>query len=204
MARKVGSSGAETAQKLRQSALTLFAKDGYAAVSMRAIAAKTGVQAGAIYNHFPNKQDLLKDLMVVHMETLLAAWEEVDIENLGPAAQLESFVRFHVRYHLRRSKELFISYMELRSLEEAAFCEVRALRREYEAIPRTILERGKADWSFSLVEPDVTAMAIIAALNGISFWYKESGRLSVSEIEDIYIALAGRMAGQIKKEVSDV
>lgn len=204
MARKVGSSGAETAQKLRESALSLFAKDGYAAVSMRAIAAKTGVQAGAIYNHFPNKQDLLKDLMVVHMETLLAAWEEVDIQGLGPAAQLESFVRFHVRYHLRKPKELFISYMELRSLEDEAFSEIRCLRREYEAIPRTILERGKADWSFSLVEPSVTAMAIIAALNGISFWYKESGRLSVSEIEEIYIALAARMAGQIKKGVSDV
>jgi len=204
MARKVGSSGAETAQKLRESALTLFAKDGYAAVSMRAIAAKTGVQAGAIYNHFPNKQDLLRELMVVHMETLLAAWEEVDIQDLGPAAQLESFVRFHVRYHLRRPKELFISYMELRSLEDTALSEIKCLRREYEAIPRAILERGKADWSFSLAEPAVTAMAIIAALNGISIWYKDSGRLTVPEIEDIYIALAARMAGQIKKGVANV
>lgn len=203
MARKIGSNGAETAQKLREAALVLFARDGYAAVTMRAIAAKTGVQAGAIYNHFPNKQDLLRDLMVLHMETLLNAWDEVEIDQLPPCEQLESFVRFHVRYHLRRPKELFISYMELRSLDEEAFGEIRQLRREYEAIPRTIIEHGVADGTFSLVDPSVSAMALIAALNGISFWYKESGRLTVTDIENIYVGLAARMAGQIR-EVEDV
>jgi AcrR family transcriptional regulator len=73
MARRAGSTGAETAEKLRNAALELFARSGYAAVSMREIAAETGVQAGAIYNHFPTKQDLLNELLQVHMETLLRA-----------------------------------------------------------------------------------------------------------------------------------
>ena len=30
---------------------------------------------------------------------------------------LERFVRFHIRYHLKRADEVFISYMELRNLE---------------------------------------------------------------------------------------
>ena len=162
MARRAGSNGAETAEKLRNAALELFARSGYAAVSMRAIAAETGVQAGAIYNHFPTKQDLLNELLQVHMETLLSSWEDTAEEGLAPPQALEQFVRFHIRYHLDRSREVFISYMELRSLETENFSIIERLRRKYERVPRAILERGVADGSFDIIDPQVSTMAIIA------------------------------------------
>jgi AcrR family transcriptional regulator len=144
MARRAGSNGAETAEKLRNAALELFARSGYAAVSMRAIAAETGVQAGAIYNHFPTKQDLLNELLQVHMETLLATWAEAEPAGLAPPEALEHFVRFHIRYHLDRSREVFISYMELRSLESGEFQRHRAVAAQYESVPRAILEPALA------------------------------------------------------------
>jgi AcrR family transcriptional regulator len=136
MARRAGSTGAETAEKLRNAALELFARSGYAAVSMREIAAETGVQAGAIYNHFPTKQDLLNELLQVHMETLLSTWEEAEEPGLPPPLALEHFVRFHIRYHLARSREVFISYMELRNLEAANFSAIEKLRRSMKRAAR--------------------------------------------------------------------
>ncbi|KJS19487.1 MAG: TetR family transcriptional regulator [Hoeflea sp. BRH_c9] len=200
MARRAGSTGAETAEKLRKAALELFARSGYAAVSMRAIAAETGVQAGAIYNHFPTKQDLLNDLMRVHMDTLLAAWEETEQPELSPPAALEHFVRFHIRYHLDRSREVFISYMELRSLEDENFSAIERLRRTYERVPRAILDRGAADGSFDILDPQITTMAIIAMLNGMTTWYRETGRLSLDEIEAVYIRLVKRLVGQKEED----
>jgi len=200
MARRAGSSGAETAEKVRNAALELFARSGYAAVSMRAIAAETGVQAGAIYNHFPTKQHLLHDLLVVHMETLLKAWAEAERPELSAPAALEHFVRFHIRYHLDRSREVFISYMELRSLEDENFSAIERLRRSYEAVPRAILERGTADGSFSIIDPQITTMAIIAMLTGMTTWYRENGRLSLDEIEAIYIRLVKRLVGQKEED----
>lgn len=196
MARRAGSTGAETAEKLRNAALELFAESGYAAVSMRAIAAATGVQAGAIYNHFPTKQDLLNELLQVHMETLLSSWEEAEKPGLSAPDALEHFVRFHIRYHLDRSREVFISYMELRSLEDENFQEIERLRRQYEKAPRAILERGAADGSFDIIDPQVSTMAIIAMLNGMTTWYRESGRLSLDEIEAVYVRLVARLVGQ--------
>jgi AcrR family transcriptional regulator len=70
LARTAGSVGVETAQRVREAALKLFAARGFAAVSMREIAGEVGVQAAALYNHFPNKQALLADLMRAHMEEL--------------------------------------------------------------------------------------------------------------------------------------
>ncbi|MBC7283717.1 MAG: TetR/AcrR family transcriptional regulator [Hoeflea sp.] len=200
MARRAGSSGAETAEKVRNAALELFARSGYAAVSMRAIAAETGVQAGAIYNHFPTKQHLLHDLLVVHMETLLKAWAEADQPELAAPAALEHFVRFHIRYHLDRSREVFISYMELRSLEDENFSAIERLRRSYEAVPRAILERGARDGSFTIIDPQITTMAIIAMLTGMTTWYRENGRLSLDEIETIYIRLVKRLVGQREED----
>ena len=200
MARRAGSSGAETAEKVRNAALELFARSGYAAVSMRAIAAETGVQAGAIYNHFPTKQHLLNELMVVHMETLLSAWADAKEPGLSSPAALEHFVRFHIRYHLDRSREVFISYMELRSLEDENFGAIEALRRTYEKVPRAILDQGVADGSFDISDPQVTTMAIIAMLNGMTTWYRENGRLSLDEIEAVYVRLAERLVGQKKED----
>ena len=124
MARKVGSVGAETADRVRLAAVSLFARYGYAAVSMRQIGREIGLQAGAIYNHFPTKQHLLRGLLVEHMERLLATWDSARDESLPPREALIAFVRFHIRYHMQCGPEVFISYMELRNLEEHNFIEV--------------------------------------------------------------------------------
>ena len=73
MARKTGSHSQITGPRVREAALRLIARHGFAAVSMRQIAADVGVQAGALYNYIPDKQALLFELMKRHMDDLLAA-----------------------------------------------------------------------------------------------------------------------------------
>ncbi|WP_299818897.1 TetR/AcrR family transcriptional regulator [uncultured Roseibium sp.] len=179
--------GQETAERVRKAALKRFAASGYAAVSMREIAADVGVRPGALYNHFPTKQDILKDLMLSHMADLLAAWETSDLSpDMDP---LERFVRFHIRYHLERTDEVFISYMELRNLEPVNFRIVETERRRYEALLTDILENGRTAGRYAVEDPKVTTRAIIAMLTGIPAWYREGGRLSERDIEELYLDL---------------
>lgn len=195
MARKVGSIGAETADKVRHAALSLFARHGYAAVSMRQIGREIGLQAGAIYNHFPTKQHLLRGLMVEHMERLLAAWDAERDDNLPPREALIAFVRFHIRYHVQCGDEVFISYMELRNLEEENFSEIEELRRRYEQSLRRILEAGSKANVFAVSDPRVATMAVIAMLTGVTAWYKPDGRLSLSQIEELYVGMISGAVG---------
>jgi AcrR family transcriptional regulator len=194
MARKVGSVGAETADKVRLAAVSLFARYGYAAVSMRQIAREIDLQAGAIYNHFPTKQHLLRGLLVEHMERLLNAWGQQEDKSLAPAEALIAFVRFHIRYHVQCGDDVFISYMELRNLEEDNFAEVEALRRRYENNLRHILDAGATSGVFNIGDLHVATMGIIAMLTGITGWYRLDGRLSLDEIEEFYI---GMIAGAV-------
>lgn len=185
MARTQGSHSDITGPRVREAALRLFARQGYAAVSMRQIAAEVGVQAGALYNYTPDKQTLLFELMRTHLEDLLAAW---DAEAPGGSARamLESFTRFHIRFNTGRADAVFVSYMELRNLEPANFAVIEGLRRDYETRLETILRQGLAEGAFAVGEPRIAAMALIAMLTGINTWFRWEGRLSLAQVETLY------------------
>ena len=130
MARTTGSHSGITGPKIRTAALELFAKQGFAAVSMRQIASEVGVQAGALYNYTPDKQSLLFDLMQSHMTELLGALPDEDAAQ--PLEMLEQFVRFHIAFHHERPEAVFIAYMELRNLTPKNFALIEDLRGQYE------------------------------------------------------------------------
>ncbi|SPH17283.1 Fatty acid metabolism regulator protein [Defluviimonas aquaemixtae] len=185
MARKTGSHSEITGPRIREAALRLFARDGFAAVSMRQIAAEVGVQAGALYLYTPDKQTLLFDLLKAHMDDLIAAWQAEPVP-ATPTDRLEAFVRFHIRFNLDRPDAVFLSYMELRNLEPDNFAEIEALRRHYENRLEGILRDGQAAGSIAAPDTKLAALAIIAMLTGVNTWYREGGRLSRDRVGDIY------------------
>lgn len=194
MGRKTGSHAEITGPRIRAAAQRLFARYGYAAVSMRQIAAEVGVQAGALYAYTRDKQALLAEMMLAHMEELLAA-RSAEPRPEDPLHALERFCRFHIRYHMERPDELFISYMELRSLEPGHFARIEALRRRYEGELAEILMRGAAQGAFRLDDARIGARAIIAMLNGINTWYRAGGRFDAEQIATIYWNMVRAMVG---------
>jgi len=185
MARKTGSHSQITGPKVFEAAARLFARHGFAAVSMRQIAAEVGVQAGALYLYTPDKQTLLFDLMREHMDELLAAWAAQD-KGGAPLAQLEAFVRFHIGFHLDRSDAVFIAYMELRNLSDENFAAIEGLRKRYEDGLEEILHQGQQAGVFQVPDTKLAMMALIAMLTGVNTWYREGGRLSRDMVEEIY------------------
>ena len=185
MARKSGSHADITGPKVRDAAERLFARHGYAAVSMRQIAAAVGVQAGALYLYTPDKEALLFDLLKTHMDELIAAWA-VEPRGATPVGALEGFVRFHIRHHMERAEAVFLSYMELRNLGPANFAVIEGLRRSYEDELETILRAGQADGSLAVPDTKLATLAIIAMLTGVNTWFREGGRLSRDRVEAVY------------------
>jgi len=194
MARTAGSHSDITGPRIRAAALRLFAQHGFAAVSMRQIAGEVGVQAGALYNYTPDKQSLLFDLMQRHMEGLLA---EVASRVMGdtPTDRLHSFVRFHIGYHIDRPDEVFIAYMELRSLSPENFARIETQRRRYEDVLEAILQDGLVQGAFSVPDTKIATLGLIAMLNGVNTWYRAGGRLSQTEVEGIYWDMARQAVG---------
>ena len=54
---------ADTKEKILMTALHLFARDGYEAVSVRTIAEELGITKGALYRHYKNKRDIFDSIV---------------------------------------------------------------------------------------------------------------------------------------------
>ena len=182
------SKGKKTAKSLLVAARDLFVLNGYAAVSMREIALKLGINAGAIYNHFPSKQEILFRLLEDHMLDLLEQWNILEVERskLSDLLILRMFVNFHINFHIDKSKEVFLSYMELRSLDRLNFSKISKLRDEYESILQNILVLGKNNKNLDFDDSQITTKAILGTLSSLSHWYHQKGRLGAEDIRKIY------------------
>lgn len=53
----------DTKGKILLTALQLFARDGYEAVSVRNIAEELGITKGALYRHYKNKRDIFDSIV---------------------------------------------------------------------------------------------------------------------------------------------
>lgn len=194
MARTAGSHSDITGPRVRDAALRLFAQHGYAAVSMRQIAREVGVQVGALYNYTPDKQALLFSLLKGHMDELLAVWQS-EPKAGEPLFRLEHFVRFHIAFNLARPEAIFISYMELRNLEPGNFALIEDQRKTYEAELESILRDGQDSGALSVPDTRLATYALIAMLNGVNTWYRDEGRLTITEVADIYWGMVRKSVG---------
>lgn len=173
----------------------LFARHGYEGVSMRDIAGAIGVRQSAIYNHFGSKQELLTELMVSHMERVLSAMQSAVDPMPDAAKKLAAFARFHVMYHIDHPEDVFLAYMELRSLDKNGRDTIYPLRHAYEATLRQILEDGKAQGVFRIGNPAVAARAMLAMLTGVTVWFREDGSLDRGTVADTYVQAALQSVG---------
>ena len=192
MPRTIGSYAQNTRTLVRQSAERLFARHGYAAVSMRQLASDVGVQVGTIYNYTKDKQALLFAIMSEHMTELLQAWSR-EGQTIDPIDQLSQFLNFHLDYHLARRDAVFIAYMELRNLDAANFAQIETLRRQYEDALERILIAGKNAKAFDIADTRITTLAIIGMLTEVVTWYRPDGRLKLDEVKSRYREMVLRM-----------
>ena len=195
MARTTGSDGEKTEAAIREAAVSLIARYGYEAMSMRQLAAEVGVQAAALYRYFPTKQELLSTLMREHMEALATAWEEARPSTGDAAVRLCAFVENHIAFHIARRHSTHVSNMELRSLSPERLTAMLKLRTAYEKELRAILREGAESGAFSIDDTGLTAMALIQMLTGVIVWFRPRERLSIEQVTATYLSMTMRLVG---------
>ncbi|CDX55823.1 TetR family transcription regulator [Mesorhizobium plurifarium] len=195
MARTTGSDGEKTEAAVREAAVSLIARLGYEAMSMRQLAAEVGVQAAALYRYFPTKEDLLFTLMREHMEGLLKAWEAARPATADPVTRLAAYVENHIVFHIERRHATHVSNMELRSLSHERLTQILKMRTTYEKELRTILRDGAETGLFQVDDTGLTAMALIQMMTGVIVWFRPGERLSVAEVTTTYLSMTMRLVG---------
>ncbi len=111
-----------TKQKIIEAAIDLIAKYGYRGASVRKIAAEVGIRESAIYNHFKNKEEILKQIIA---EIFVTPFEFKNVEE--KAKRGKSFLReFVVAYKLitfDKKKEKLFRVLVIELFQNAALRE---------------------------------------------------------------------------------
>jgi AcrR family transcriptional regulator len=172
-------------------ALRSFARRGYYATTIDAIAAEAGVSKGAPYVYFDSKEELFRELYArwdcglnEQIEAALAGLEES--ERRSPRRMLEVAL-IAVGAHVSENADLCRVLIEVET--QAAYLDavaetVRASQAESLARLEELIEQGKAcgEWPAG-TDASLHARLILAAINGLmAQWHLEPGSFSWPQI----------------------
>jgi AcrR family transcriptional regulator len=180
---------------IRRAAADRFFQQGYESTTVREIADALDIRAASIYYHYPDKQQILFELIDSTMTLLADGVREAVALQPDPAARLAAVVVHHVALHALRPREATLGETELRSLTGERLQLAVARRDAYEAIVVGVLDEGVRTGAFEPLDPKLTAFAVISMCTNVGIWYRPDGRLTLSEVARSYAAMATRLAG---------
>jgi AcrR family transcriptional regulator len=187
-----------------QAASGLLAQYGYHGMSMRDLAASTGMSLANLYNYFGSKEDLLFALQTRAFETLIAMAEQVNATIEPGESRLHAFIFTHVRYVTGHSDAMRVLVEEAGELPPKHRQAVRAMKERYFRlgleIVREVVERGcaKAPGGAAMDEAALerATYSIFGMLNWVYAWYDPARHGPAQEVaRSIHgLALCGLVA----------
>jgi AcrR family transcriptional regulator len=171
-------------------AAELFARDGFHAVGMRAIADAVGIRSSSLYYHFPSKMDILhaiaRDATAAFVDSQLPRFQ---VEG-SRGERLEELFREHVIYFHEHRVEEAVGLRELRELEEPRRAEINAIRRSYQHELMAVIDEGVRAGEFDVDDAHIAAMAILNMINGVNEWFRDGGKLTIEDVAQEYAHIA--------------
>lgn len=187
-----------TRGKILHAGLALFAEVGFAGTSIRAIAQRVGINSATLYAHYPSKEQVLADLVLIGHRVLADALTSAvtTLPAESPAdVRLAALVRAHVRLHTEFPLLATVANGELHALAPELAAPALALRADCRRLLIDVLERGVKDGAFFVPDLLLTATAIGAIGMNVATWFGPDQPVSGDHVADVYARLALRMAG---------
>jgi AcrR family transcriptional regulator len=172
-----------TRERILNSAVDLFAQQGYDATSVTQVIERAGLTKGGFYHHFASKDALLYevygDLITGQLERMDAMLER----RLPPAETLRALILDLVESTAASTQQALVFWRELHRLGDEHTAAYRAARRRYHDAVRKLIRNGQATGAFSRVaSADTITFTIFGVINELPLWYRPSGRKKPDQI----------------------
>jgi AcrR family transcriptional regulator len=158
-------------------------RDGFAAASLKAIAAEAGTSKGTVLYHFGSKQAVHQTVVEALYERGTAYMTTRILAAKGHRARLHAYIESNLRFiadnaaHVNAVQRIVENFGG-RVRDDVS---VPTLRKQ--------LAAGQADGAFGEFDPQVVALAIRAVVDGAAFYFTENPDLDI----DHHIAEAIRL-----------
>ncbi len=190
-----------TRSLIEETAISLFYEFGSQVTSVRDITKACGMTPGALYKHFPSKEDLLDEVVRSAHEYMLDGLERARALTAGssPLVQLAALVRVLVLFHTQHRREARVANQEFRFLAEPQRVYVLGLRRQIRGVFREVLAEGARDGSMNLpfaADADPAAVAAVTICDmgmRVSEWYDGQRPPTATDLAELHVEYARRM-----------
>jgi len=129
-------------QRIIDAAAGLFGKHGYHGASMRAIAEVAGVSIGAIYHHYPSKQDVFIAIFRREFERRRGVIEALRTRDLCPETLVREIARVHFAMLEDHRDSVGLLVQALPASMAGLRSRLLALEREFAGYLAELLEEG--------------------------------------------------------------
>jgi AcrR family transcriptional regulator len=180
-------------EHLLDAAAELFLQRGYANTRMQDIAESAQMSRSSLYYYFENKEQVLLALtegdVRVATDTLEALLDDASI---SWADKLRGWIEGNIREKLA-GRARFRLVDRIHDDLPAEYREIfRKQRRKILDLVTTVVEGGARAGEFRVINPTITAFAVIGMSNWTAWWYSPNGRSAPDEIARCMTDLAMR------------
>jgi TetR/AcrR family fatty acid metabolism transcriptional regulator len=134
--------------RILDSAVRVFAHEGFFKAKVSQIAEEAGVAPGTVYLYFKNKEDLLISIFEVRMQDIISRFRAAIMEKEDGRSRLECLVRMQLQGFQRQPDLAACFQVELRQSNRFMRENVKGELQQYLDLIREIVEHGRRDGSF--------------------------------------------------------
>ena len=191
-----GTTPPATRGRILQAGLKLFAEYGFHGTSIRDIATEVGINSATLYAHYPAKEQILADLVLIGHRELHSRLQQALIDaDADPAAQLVAVVRAQVLMHTDFPLLAMVTNHELHALSPQIAGPSMELREQSRDLLMRVLETGVTRGVFTVADPALAGVAIGSIGIRVASWFGPDQAYSREQVADTFAQYATQIAG---------
>ena len=166
------SSGGSQTQPLQrdqilEEAARLFQERGYERTRMQDIASTFGVTHAALYYYFPRKSDILAELNLSALDTLVAGAKAAEEASSSASEKFQRQLEAHIRFVVGNVPLAACFFLYDKAIEPADLKKIRVLRRRYTEMLTASFAAAQSAGEF---DNGVDAITAVNTLLGAANW----------------------------------
>ena len=171
-------------------AAKLFRQKGFAAVSMRDIAAAMEIKAASLYNHISSKQDVLALVIMDVAASFTRGMELIYNDDAAVSDKLSRIIALHIDLTVQNPNAMASLNNDWMHLAPEALERFTEQRDFYEESLRRIIRQGIDECIIHPLNEDLIVFSLLSTLRTLYLWYGRKSNLSEQKLRvDLTAAL---------------
>lgn len=175
--------------KITKVSIELFQRKGFTETSVQDICDTLGVTKGTFYHYFTSKEELLLDIHLGYIESILRQQELIlNDSGINWMTKLYDVVYMLLHSIEGQGASARVFFREMQNLSEERLVEVIPKRTQFRVNIESLLRQGVGSGEFRKdLDVEIAALGILGMTNWSYQWFHPNGRLSDKEVASVFV-----------------